>query len=216
MAAEPASSHPAVQYLKDHALLVGSILAVVIAVAVWAFTQAAPKTEAAAVARPTVSATATLGGDETASASATPTAAPEDSAAALAAAAAQAAAQASPEAAGPVVLGAAPQAPSEKPWRPYADAFGTAWVNLDGGKDAWLARLKPLVSEGLYDGFTSTDINAIPIDTYESVTIIEESPMSKTLRGYLVNNGHFYNARLTIQHDGTWLVDQLTSPDKKY
>lgn len=52
------------------------------------------------------------------------------------------------------------QAPEVKTdWRPVAEDFAKAYGNPEGGRDAWLARLKPLVNEETYQGFESTDFD---------------------------------------------------------
>lgn len=51
-----------------------------------------------------------------------------------------------------------PQAPTPTAdWEPVAQGFGEAWANTDGGRDAWLERLRPYVNDTTYQGFEYTD-----------------------------------------------------------
>lgn len=60
-------------------------------------------------------------------------------------------------------------APTMEDWRPVAEEFATAWANPEGGKDAWLKRLRPLTSDDAYEGLESTNEAAIPDLTFVAV-----------------------------------------------
>lgn len=217
MAAEPTPLHPAVQFLKDNAVVIGLVLVVAVSVAVFAVLQGGSKSEAKAEVKPTVSSSAEL---ETAdpTGAASPAAGPETSAPAGAAAAPSTGAQqpavpAPAPTATPRVIGTGPQAVTAKDWKPYAKDFAAAWANTADGKDAWLSRLKPLVSASLYEGFTRTDIRTVPNATLDSVSLAEESPAAKTFTAYSTS-GPLLQGRVSIQPDGSWLVDQVGPPKR--
>lgn len=212
--------HPALQYLKDNAVVIGLIVIVAASVAFFAFTQAKPAVDPAAEVKPAPIATAALGqasvpGATGASgASGAPTATAGTTSATPGAAGAQNAAQPTPTATpSQAILGKSPQAVTAKDWRLYAQDFSKAWANTAGGKDAWLSRLKPMVSADLYAGFTRTDINTLPTDPYQSVSLAEESKASKTFRAYSTH-GQMFEGRVSVQADGSWVVDQVGPPTK--
>lgn len=51
-----------------------------------------------------------------------------------------------------------------------AQAWVKAWLDTSGGKDAWLARLKPITEATLYAGLAQTDITRVPHATVQSGT----------------------------------------------
>jgi hypothetical protein len=219
MAAEPKELHPAVQYLKDNAVVIGLVVVVIASVAFFAFTQSqqakpaavkdVPKpvaTAALATGAPTPGATSPSGATGSATGSTGPSAG---------AGASQAAAQPSPTAtpSEPVVLGKEAQGVSAKDWRTYARSFATAWVNTADGKEAWLGRLKPLVSADLYAGFVQTDIRTVPAVAIDTVSMGEESLAAKTFNAYS-KSGPVFEGRVSVQADGSWLVDQIAPPKK--
>lgn len=209
--------HPALQYLKDNAVVIGLIVVVAASVAFFAFTQSTAA-KPAAVVTPAPIPTAALDANTPATAATSASAAPAHPSGSTTSTTAPAGAQgatqpsASPTAT-KVVLGTAPQAVTAKDWKGYAQEFSKAWVNTAGGKDAWLSRLKPLVSPDLYAGFTRTDISTIPTATYQSVSLAEESQAAKTFRAYSTA-GQMFEGRVSIQVDGSWIVDQVGPPSK--
>ncbi|ACL42376.1 hypothetical protein Achl_4425 (plasmid) [Pseudarthrobacter chlorophenolicus A6] len=218
MAAGPTPLHPAVQFLKDNAVVIGLVLIVAISVAVFAFLQSGQKTEPPAEVKPTVQATAAL---ETAaptapaSPAAGPGSAPAPTSSPVASAGAQTATGGSPApTATPRVIGTGPQSVTAKDWKPFASKFAAAWADTAGGKEEWLKRLKPLVSPDLYSGLEVTDIRAVPSDTFDSVSLAEESAGAKTFHAYFKNGGALFDGRVQVQPDGSWLVDQLAPPSK--
>jgi hypothetical protein len=206
-----------VQYLKDNAVVIGLVVIVAASVAFFAFTQAKPAVDPAAEVKPATMATAALD----------PSAAPGAADATGASAATAGTTSAKPAAGGPqnatqptptatptqAILGKGPQAVTAKDWRLYAQNFSKAWADTAGGKDAWLGRLKPLVSPDLYAGFTRTDISTLPSVTYESVSMAEESKAAKTFRAYSTE-GQMLEGRVSVQADGSWIVDQVGPPTK--
>lgn len=218
MAADSKPLHPVLQYLKDNAVVIGLVLIVAASVAYFAYTQNAQAAKPVAQAVPTSLPTAAL--DSNASTGPTsPSAATVDPAgstpSAGAAGGAQGAAQPSPSPtpSGRVTLGTEPQAVSAKDWRPYAKDFAAAWVNTADGQEAWLGRLKPLVSEDLYAGFVQTDISTVPAATIDSVSMAEESLAAKTFRAFSTD-GPLFDGRVSVQADGSWIVDQIAPPKK--
>lgn len=58
-----------------------------------------------------------------------------------------------------------PQAPTpETDWRPVAEGFAKAWASTEGGRDAWLERLRPYVNDSTYQGFEFTDFDRYIVD----------------------------------------------------
>lgn len=56
--------------------------------------------------------------------------------------------------------GNSPQAPTvEADWRPVAEEFAKAYTNKDGGRDAWLERLRPLVDDVTYSAFENYEFD---------------------------------------------------------
>jgi hypothetical protein len=217
MTNSPRQSHPAAQYLKDNIVVIGLIVVVTASLGFFAFTQAkAAEAKPAAAVNPAPVATASL---EASSPTATGT--PGASSGASGTDHSQAVARGAQNAAQPVptatstanVASANSKSVTAKDWKSYAEAFTKAWLNTEGGKDAWLGRLKPLVSPDLYAGFTATDINAIPAAVFENVSMAEESRASKTFRAYSTN-GPLLEGRVSIQVDGSWIVDQVGPPAK--
>lgn len=219
MTADSKPLHPALQFLKDNAVVIGLVVIVTASVAFFAFTQNAPvaKSEAGAVT-PAPVATAELetgtGGTAT-----SPSAGPADptgsTAPSTGTGGSQGGTQASPTStpSEPVVLGKEPQGVKEKEWRPYAKDFAAAWVNTADGKEAWLSRLKPLVSASLYAGYVQTDIRVIPAVAVDTVSMAEESPGFKTFVAYSAA-GPLLQGRIAVQADGSWVVDQVSPPKK--
>lgn len=215
MAAESKQLHPALQYLKDNAVVIGLVVIVAASVAFFAFTQSAPAEKQAAEVKPTAPATAVL---EPNAGATSPSEATEGQAgsngSSTAATGPENGTQPTPTPTPTkVVLGSEPQAVAAKDWRTYAQEFSKAWVNTADGKDAWLGRLKPMVSADLYAGFTRTDIGTIPTAKYQSVSLAEESLASKTFRAYSTN-GPMFEGRVSVQADGSWIVDQVGPPKK--
>lgn len=218
MATPPTSTHPAVQYLKNNAVLIGLIVTVTASVGAFALSQGGDGAEPAAQSVPAVSATASIAGGGPGT-SASPSAGPVASAGATAPAegpeasapAAGGPGQASSSAT-PHIIGNGQQAVIEKDWKPYARDFATAWIDTSGGKEAWLKRLKPLVSAGLYEGLQATDIRTIPTDTFDAVTLADSSPGLNVFRAFFVTHSELFEARAQIQPDGSWVIDQLAPP----
>lgn len=209
--------HPAVQYLKDNIVVIGLVVIVAASLAFFALTQAKPETKPAAEVKPAPVATAAL--DSTAAPGATSPA--EGSAGSAGATDAPAGAAVAQNATQPTatasatkhVASANSKSVTAKDWKTYAQEFSKAWANTSDGKDAWLGRLKPMVSADLYAGFTRTDISTVPAAPYQSVSLAEESKASKTFRAYSTN-GQMLEGRVSVQADGGWIVDQVGPPAK--
>ncbi|GAA4033913.1 hypothetical protein GCM10023063_17220 [Arthrobacter methylotrophus] len=218
MTNSPRQSHPAVQYLKDNIVVIGLIVVVAASLAFFAFTQAkTAEAKPAAAVNPTPIATAALDNPSSPGATGTPGASAGPSAAAYSQAVStgpQNAIQPVPTATSTTnVASANSKSVTAKDWKVYAEAFTKAWMNTAGGKDAWLGRLKPMVSPDLYAGFTATDISTVPTTAFQNVSLAEESRASKTFRAYSTN-GPVLEGRVSIQVDGSWIVDQVGPPAK--
>jgi hypothetical protein len=216
----PQQSHPALQFLKDNIVVIGLVVVVAASVAFFAFSQASVQAKSAAEVNPTSLATAALD-NSSSSASPSASAAPAASASAsgttdtgAATAGAHNPTQPTATATSTAQIASAnSKALTAQDWKPYAESFTKAWLNTSGGKEAWLGRLKPMVSAGLYAGFTKTDIATVPSATFQSVSLAEESKASKTFRAY-ASTGAILEGRVSIQVDGSWIVDQVGPPAK--
>lgn len=106
-------------------------------------------------------------------------------------------------------VGDTQQAVEASDWSETADAFSAAWANPEGGKEAWLARLKPYLTPSLYKSFSYTDIRNIPTDTFVSNSPGEEGGGTMIFHALYEEGGNRFNGLLEIQHDGTWLVKTI-------
>ncbi|MGK3708805.1 hypothetical protein [Arthrobacter sp. IK3] len=117
----------------------------------------------------------------------------------------------SPEPTLEIHIGNNQQAVEAADWKETADAFSAAWANPEGGKDAWLKRLRPYVTDSLYKSFGYTDISRVPSDTFRSTSPLEEGGGNMSFQAYFEEGGNRFNGLLQIQHDGTWLVKTIGS-----
>ena len=97
-------------------------------------------------------------------------------------------------------------------WRPTAEKFAAAWANPEGGKEAWLKRLKPVVTDQLYSSFEYTEPHNIYKDTLKRVVTMESLGYAYDFQGEYEKNGPLFLGRIVAQPDGSWLVDGVTSP----
>lgn len=218
--------HPVLQYLKDNAVVVGLITVLVLSIGYFAISQASagssqPVSQPAA---PEVSSVALepetgdggagsepggAGGAPTPSTA--PTGNPQRGEVPVVGKVPSGAASAAPE----IVAGGAQQAVTEQDWRPMAEAFAAAWANTDGGKDAWMARLKPHATPSLIEAFAYTDISNIPSDKLSSVSSIEEASGTISFNAYFEDGGTLFQGLAVLRPDGSWLVDKVGPPRKK-
>lgn len=56
------------------------------------------------------------------------------------------------------------------PWRVAARRFGVAFTTTSGGHEAWMKRLRPLVSPSLAQGYSYTDMDLVPTARLERVS----------------------------------------------
>lgn len=106
-------------------------------------------------------------------------------------------------------VGDTQQAVEAADWSETADAFAEVWANPEGGKKAWLARLKPYLTPSLYKSFSYTDIRNIPTDTFVSNSPGEEGGGTMVFHALYEDGGNLFNGLLEIQNDGTWLVKTI-------
>lgn len=59
-------------------------------------------------------------------------------------------------------------------WRPAIEKFVAAYGAPQVGRQAWLQRLQPLVTKGLYQGFEQTDIRVVPRARMGRLAVIEK------------------------------------------
>lgn len=55
-------------------------------------------------------------------------------------------------------------------WQETAEAYGQAFTNTSGGKQAWLGRLEDLVSPSLAQGYAYTDLAVVPREDFLTAT----------------------------------------------
>jgi hypothetical protein len=215
--------HPALQYLKDNIVVIGILVILAVSIGLYAISQASASTPQAAptpaapevTAVPLDNALPEPNASSPAAASATPS--PTRSTAGNAArGAAPVVGQASgPTAAPQIVAGGAQQAVTAQDWRPTAEAFAAAWANPEGGKDAWLARVKPYATPALAATFAYTDIRNIPTDKLASISTISEASGTVSFKAYYDDGGLLFQGLAIIKTDGSWLVDKVGPPEKK-
>lgn len=229
---------PALAFLKKNAAVVGVAGALVIGVGVYAVHAAEPERTAAPGPVPSINSTASLAGGPTAAATAAaspgasgasgPTGAssgasgtsggPQGGAGVAGGSAGQPAGATATSAAPDrpqttVTLGTAAQAPSIQDWTPVAEKFSAAWSNPSVGKDAWLAAMKPYVTAQILAQFSRTDIRNVPQDTFVSVHEVKKSERTHIFDPSFASGKDRIGASVTVQTDGSWLVDQVGAPE---
>lgn len=102
------------------------------------------------------------------------------------------------------------QAPEAGDWREPAEAFAAAYATAHGGdQEAWLAGMKPYITEELYENFTYTDMYYVSDDEVESVASVEINPTTMIFRIYYAEAGSKSEALMELQPSGEWLVSAL-------
>ena len=109
----------------------------------------------------------------------------------------------------PVSMGFGPQVPDRGDWRAGAEAFAAAYANPAVGRDAWLAALKPHVTESTYLGLESTDISRVSQDEVKYVLLDDELDRIARYRIYFVGGSQTIAATSEIQDSGGWLVNSI-------
>ncbi|HEX9087852.1 MAG TPA: hypothetical protein VF867_10030 [Arthrobacter sp.] len=229
--------HPAVAFVKKNFVVLGLTTVLVGSVGAFAIGSMTPERTAAAAPMPSISSSATLegsgvtpgGATASAGASAGATTAPSGasgSAGGSQAGAGTAGGSTGQQAGGAtattapvrsqttVTVGAAPQAPKIQDWNPVAKSFAAAWSNPGIGKDAWLAAMKPYVTASLYSSFQLTDIRSVPADKVTDVSSDRHSERTYIFTPRFASGTPRFTASITIQNDGSWLVDGVTPPEK--
>lgn len=203
--------HPALKFLQENAILIGIVAVVVVSLIVILVKQGAVE-QAAAPARPAITATAGAAAPA-ASAPAKPSAPSTASATAKPSTGASPTSTAAPAPTEAPIIGATDQSVSVQNWRTYAEKFATAYGNTAGGKAAWMARLRPLVTDDLYAGFQLTDISRVQALTFSSVnTTAEENAYAKFTANY-TEKPKFIDGLIQVQNDGTWRVHKVAKHD---
>ena len=109
----------------------------------------------------------------------------------------------------PVSMGFGPQVPDRGDWRAGAEAFAAAYANPAAGRDAWLAGIKPHVTESTYQGLESTDISRVSQDEVKYVLLDDELDRIARYRIYFAGGSQTIAATSEIQDDGSWLVNSI-------
>ena len=204
--APESTRHPALKFLQENFILIGIIAVVVISMIVIFAKQGIAEQSAAAV--PAV--TATAGAQSTKAPTVKPSAPATASAAATPTSGATPKPTASPKPTEAPVIGTTNQSVAVQNWRTYAEKFATAYGNPAGGKAAWLARLRPLITDDLYAGLKQTDISRVATLTFSSVnTLTEENAYAKFTANY-TEKPEFVDALIQVQNDGTWRVHKVS------
>lgn len=101
------------------------------------------------------------------------------------------------------------QAPPSGTPEAAAKVYGETFVNVKGGKAAWLRRLSPLVSPTMRQGYEYTELSSVPTATLESVG----KPVKRPAPTPTVKVDLVYTDGLTIEttlssrpEDGEWIV----------
>ncbi len=108
------------------------------------------------------------------------------------------------------------QVPPRQDPNDAATIFAKAWLNTDGGKDAWLGRLKPLISAELLDEFRTTDVIKIPQVQLGLAATRDGSNRLNAVFGIYEagDNKTIAIGEETFQPDGKWQIIKLGSPTK--
>lgn len=165
------------------ALIIGGILAILLC---WYFFTSTDDSQAVEQAPQSNSVVAGSGGSDSATETATATPSPEKTKT--------------------LSADGAQQAPEAQDWRPVARDFATAWADSEGGKDAWLARLKPLTTDEVYKGFENTDEKAIQNLTYSGLAVRLTQGSVKYVNISYEETGDLMQIGLVTQNDGSWKV----------
>lgn len=113
-----------------------------------------------------------------------------------------------------IVIGNQPQTPDIQPWEGFAEAFSVAWADTSGGKDAWLERLDPYITDELRNSYGYTDIRALYDDTLVRITADEEDKAAyKVFTAEYEESGKLFQGLIMLQPDGSWKVD-TTAPSE--
>jgi hypothetical protein len=212
MAASEKSLHPALQFVRDNFLLIGFVAVVVVSLLVIVLKQG-PGAEQTAAPVPSITATAgapapkaTAGkpSSRPSAPSATPTS--TDPAAVPEASEEPTAAASATEA---PIVGTTNQSVELQNWRPYAEKFAAAYGNTSGGKSAWLARLRPLVTDDLYSGFKLTDISRVETLTFSGVNTMTEEDAYATFTANYTEKSGYIDGLAQVQGDGSWKIGKI-------
>jgi hypothetical protein len=211
------SRHPALKFLLNNAVLIGIVAVVVISLIVILVKQGASADQAAAPV-PAVTATAAAASPKATastkpSASASASAAPSTSSAATPTAAASEKPSATPSPTEAPLVGTTNQSVSVQNWRPFAEKFSAAYGNTAGGKAAWLARMRPLVTDDLYEGFKLADISRVQALTFTSVNTTVEENAYATFTANYSEKAKYIDGLIQVQNDGSWKVHKVTKHD---
>lgn len=106
-----------------------------------------------------------------------------------------------------------PQAPQIGDWEPVVNSFAKEWANDTGGHDGWLKRMRPYITDDLYEGFESTD--PMWIQSMEFRSADETTTFNKDVAARRVDL--FFKGRdkpaatvvVAIQDNGEWLVSAM-------
>jgi len=105
------------------------------------------------------------------------------------------------------------QAPTLGDWKPVAEKFATAWANPEGGKDAWLKRLRPLTNDKAYSGLENTSAERLPKLTFASLdTQVENESTVVVDAVYTGSSKPVLRIGLAPENNGQWQVVYVTEP----
>lgn len=98
------------------------------------------------------------------------------------------------------------QAPTTSDPSPTLREFAQAWVNTAEGKEAWLAGLRPLVTDEIYSGFEYTSEANLPAFEYVSSEITSNETSRAMGTVTYKDQGTMLEVGLIAQNDGSWRV----------
>ena len=96
-------------------------------------------------------------------------------------------------------------------WRPTARGFAEAWANPDGGKDAWLGRMKPMLTDEMYNRFKNTNENQIEDLNYEGLSVYSENENEEIIDISYEGQRDYMRIALTPAGED-WKVAYVTQP----
>lgn len=103
----------------------------------------------------------------------------------------------------------APPAEAAEGWEDTAARFGEAFTDTAGGRDQWLARLDPLVSPSLMQGYRYTDLTVVPDQDFVRVSGGTSRPGPDPARAAQLHYDGGLVVDITVTKDvgtGRWVV----------
>lgn len=110
-----------------------------------------------------------------------------------------------------VITNDAPQAPVLPDATKFVNDFMAAWSKPGVGKEAWLAAIRPYVTDSLYAEYENIDIANVPASTVGSIYRTQSDGEGETWRATLPDKDYAVIIHLAPQFPATeWKVDLMS------